>query len=79
MRMLHARPLAWALASPLLLAGCQSQSQLLDANQAMAEQTALSRGQFEMNCPAATPTILSREVVQPALQGTQGCSVLRLR
>jgi hypothetical protein len=68
MRMLHARPLAWALASPLL-AACQSPSQLLDANQSMAEQTALSRGQFEMNCPAATPTIISREVVRPVSQG----------
>jgi len=32
-------------------------------------QTAVSRGQFEMNCPVATGTVLSREVVQPVLQG----------
>ena len=43
--------------------------QRLDSKQAMAVQTATSRGQFEMNCPAATGTVLSREVVQPVLQG----------
>jgi hypothetical protein len=53
----------------LLLAACQSDAQFLDTNQAAAEQTALDRGRFEMDCPAATPTLISREVVQPALQG----------
>jgi len=32
-------------------------------------QTAVARGQFEMNCPSATGTLISQEVVQPALQG----------
>jgi hypothetical protein len=50
-------------------AGCVSQGQFLDGKQGMAMQTAVSRGQFEMNCPAATGTVLSREVVQPVLQG----------
>jgi len=50
-------------------AGCVSQAQFLDGKQGMAMQTAVSRGQFEMNCPAATGTVLSREVVQPVLQG----------
>jgi hypothetical protein len=50
-------------------AGCASQSQFLDSKQAMAMQTAVSRGQFEMNCPSATGTLLSKEVVQPVLQG----------
>ena len=53
----------------LVAAGCASQAQFLDNRQAMAMQTATSRGQFEMNCPTATGTILSREVVQPVLQG----------
>ena len=53
----------------LAAAGCMSQAKFLDRKQAMAEQTATSRGQFEMNCPAATGTVLSREVVQPVLQG----------
>ncbi len=58
-----------ALILGLGTAGCVSQGQFLDSKQAMAMQTAVSRGQFEMNCPGATGTILSREVVQPALQG----------
>ena len=49
--------------------GCVSQGQFLDGKQGMAMQTAVSRGQFEMNCPNAMGTVLSREVVQPALQG----------
>jgi len=53
----------------LTLVGCASQSQLLNQNQGMAIQTALSRGQFEMNCPQATPTVISQEVVQPVMQG----------
>jgi len=51
------------------LQGCASQTQLLDTKQGMALQTAVNRGQFEMNCQSATGEIISREVVQPALQG----------
>ncbi len=51
------------------LAGCVSQAQFLDGKQGMALQTAVSRGQFELNCQDVTPTVISREVVQPALQG----------
>ena len=69
MRMLRARPFVWAFASTLLLAGCRRSPSSWMPAQAMAEQTALSRGRFEMNCPAAAPTIISREVVQPVLQG----------
>ncbi len=58
-----------ALIATLALAGCASQAQFLEGKQAMAMQTAVTRGQFEMNCPAATGTLLSKEVVQPALQG----------
>jgi hypothetical protein len=53
----------------LVAAGCVTQTQFLDDRQAMAVQTAVSRGQFELNCPAATGTVLSKEVVQPVLQG----------
>jgi hypothetical protein len=53
----------------LVVTGCVSQSQFLDNKQPMAMQTAVRRGQFEMNCPEATPTLISREVIQPALQG----------
>lgn len=53
----------------LAVTGCASQSQFLDNNQSKAMQTALSRGQFDLNCPQASPVLISREVVQPALQG----------
>ena len=59
-------PLALAAA---LIAGCASQAQLLDGLQAPAVQTAESRAQFDWNCPQATGQILSREMVQPVLQG----------
>jgi hypothetical protein len=45
----------------LMLAGCQSK----DSADAAALQTAFELGQIEMSCPEATPTITSREVVQP--------------
>ena len=35
----------------------------------MAIQTAVSRGEFEMNCQDVSPVLISEEVVQPALQG----------
>ncbi len=52
-----------------LMTGCVSQTQFLDSKQATATQTALNRAQFEMNCPEATADVISREVIQPALQG----------
>jgi hypothetical protein len=59
------------LVLPALLAipGCANQQQMLDDDQAMAVQTAVNRAQFDMSCPSAIGTIISREVVQPALQG----------
>jgi hypothetical protein len=58
-----------ALVAAMAAAGCTSQAQFLQSMQMNAMQTAVSRGQFEMNCPAATPTLISQEVIQPALQG----------
>ena len=58
-----------ALISGLALGGCTTQAQFLQSMQMNAMQTAVSRGQFEMNCPSATPTLISQEVIQPALQG----------
>jgi hypothetical protein len=49
--------------------GCATQQQMLASKQSMAMQTAASRGQFEMNCPQATPIVLSQEMTQPAIQG----------
>ena len=58
-----------ALIASLVLAGCTTQQQFLQSMQPNAMQTAVNRGQFEMNCPSATPTLISQEVIQPALQG----------
>lgn len=70
---MHSSLRGTAAACALLLAafgsGCATEQQFLDQNQTAAIQTAVTRGQFELNCPAATGVILSREVVQPALQG----------
>jgi hypothetical protein len=58
-----------ALGTALAMAGCMSQAQFLDSRQPTAIQTAVSRGQFDLNCPNATGQVLSREVTQPPLQG----------
>jgi hypothetical protein len=52
-----------------VMAGCASQTQMLDASQGMAIQTAVSRGRFELNCPSAQGVLISREVVEPAFVG----------
>lgn len=53
----------------LALAACATTQQMLDESQPQAMETAVNRGKFEMNCPSATGVLISREVVQPALQG----------
>ena len=58
-----------ALIAVLGAAACQSQAQFLASRQMTATQAAVNRGQFEMNCPSATGTVLAQEVTQPALQG----------
>jgi hypothetical protein len=53
----------------LTAAACASNTQFLDAKQGMAVETAVSRGRFELHCSTVTPTVLSREVVEPAIMG----------
>lgn len=53
----------------LLAAACATEQQQLDTKQDTAMQTALERGRFDLNCPAATGTVLSRDFIQPAIQG----------
>ena len=67
-----------ALIVMLFAAGCVSQAEFLNNNQYNATQTAVSRAQFEMNCQQVTPVIISREVVQPALQGPWVNGIQRL-
>ncbi|HET6474086.1 MAG TPA: hypothetical protein VFG38_19770 [Pseudomonadales bacterium] len=67
MKMLRA-PVA-VLAVAIALSACQSNQQILAGSQAQAMQVAVNRGQFEMNCPQATGSVLSSEVVQPPING----------
>ena len=57
------------LFAALMAAGCMTEGQFLASRQPTAIQAAVTRGQFEMNCPNATGEVLSQEVTQPALQG----------
>ena len=63
---------AWAflvVGTAVAVGGCATSAQFLDSKQSMAIQTAVTRGQFELNCPTATGTVLSKEVVQPPMRG----------
>jgi hypothetical protein len=57
------------LFAALTVTGCATQQQFLNNMQPIAMQTAAGKGRFELNCQAAMPVLISREVVQPALQG----------
>ena len=48
---------------------CATQNQMLNQNKGAAVQAALQRAQFEMNCPTATGSVLSQDMIQPAIQG----------
>ena len=62
-------PVLLLLGATCAVSGCQTPQQTLAAEQGAALQTAVSRGQFEMNCPAATGQILSRNLINPVLNG----------
>jgi hypothetical protein len=55
----------WAIAAALLATGCASGPPFIDAMQPEALSMATRRAQFELNCPAATGEVLSRETVEP--------------
>ena len=46
------------------ICACQSQQQMVDEMQTDATQVAKQRGKFELNCPTATASILSKEMIQ---------------
>lgn len=52
-----------------LSAGCASQQQMLESGEGSAVETALQRGRFDMNCPTANAVVLSKDFIQPAIQG----------
>ncbi len=56
---------AFAALIGVLIAGCASGPPFIDVMQPEALSMATRRAQFEMNCPAATATVLSRETLQP--------------
>ena len=50
-----------------ILCGCVSQQQQVNEMATDATQVAQQRGKFELNCPAATANILSKEMIQSAI------------
>lgn len=71
--------LVWRLMAVLLavatagsIAGCQSSQQALENEQAVAVETAVRRGKFDLGCQEATGTVLSSDMLQPVLwRGTE--------
>lgn len=59
----------FAMCAGVLLVGCASQSDFLDTKQSMAVDTALARAKFDMNCPAAQGSVLSRQYIQAPMAG----------
>jgi hypothetical protein len=53
-----------AVAISGVIFGCQSQQQMVSEMQADAAQVAKQRGKFDLGCPSATATILSKEMIQ---------------
>ena len=66
-----------AMAACLLGAGCASGPPFIDQMQPEAVSMAVRRGQFEMNCPAATGEVISRETLQPVVQTFRYTGVTR--
>ena len=58
-----------AMIAVFVISGCQSDAQVLAGTQQSALNVAVKRGQFELNCPQATGSVLSSEMVQPAING----------
>jgi len=53
-----------AVAAAAIFYGCQSQQQIVNEMQTDALQVAKQRGKFELNCPSATASVLSNEMIQ---------------
>jgi hypothetical protein len=66
-----------SLAALLAMTGCASGPPFIDQMQPEAVSMATRRAQFEMNCPAATSQVLSRETIQPAVQTVRYTGVTR--
>ena len=53
------------------LAGCQSTQDWMKSMEPKALQAAEKRGRFELNCPAATATVLNEQDVQPEMRAVR--------
>ena len=53
-----------ALVAGMLLTGCATQQDFLNSKQGIATNTALARGKFDLNCPAAQASMLSSQYIQ---------------
>ncbi len=60
--------LVLAVLCVIALGGCASGPPFIDQVQPEAVNMAVRRGQFELNCPAATGEMISRETLQPVVQ-----------
>lgn len=60
---------AAALCLVLGVVACASQTKMLNSRKQEAIDTALARGRFDLDCPAATAVVLSQDFIQPAVQG----------
>jgi len=47
---------------PLVISACATEAQFLAQTQPAAVNAALARGRFELNCPDATGTVLSKKM-----------------
>ncbi len=58
-----------ALVATLALVGCATPpAQVLDGMEPQAIETALQRGRFDLQCPSAQPTVLSRQLREPVVE-----------
>ena len=58
-----------AFVTILTLAGCASPQQILQGMEGTAINSALARGQFDLQCPGAQASVLSKELMQPLFFG----------
>jgi hypothetical protein len=65
---LHLQLAAIALVA---LSGCQTTDQILDAQEPAAMDAALKRARFEMNCPDAKASVLSKRLVEPSMRASR--------
>jgi hypothetical protein len=62
---MSAQKIVMSVLACLVTASCATGPQYLDKMQPQAVDLAQRRGAFEMNCPAATAQMLSRQELQP--------------